>query len=126
MLAVDTNVAIAALAGEAAASAGLRAAGLLFLPVPVLGELRYGALNSARPADNSAVVERFASQCAALPADTGTATVYAEIRARLKRRGTPIPENDVWIAAICIQHALPLATRDSHFAEVEQLQRRSV
>jgi tRNA(fMet)-specific endonuclease VapC len=51
----------------------------------------------------------------------GTAEVYARIRMDLKRKGKPIPENDLWIAALCIERGLPLATSDGHFAAVDEL-----
>ena len=120
-LALDTNAAIAALSGEGDAAKIFGGFEAVCLPVPVVGELQYGALKSARPKENLAVIEGLTGRCAVLPADERTAAVYAEVRAGLKRRGRPIPENDVWIAAVCVQHGLPLATRDSHFQEVEGL-----
>ncbi len=118
---LDTNAAIAALSGEGDAARFFGAFEAVYLPVPVIGELRYGALNSARPKENLMVIEGLTARCPALPLDERAAVVYAEVRAGLKRRGRPIPENDVWIAAICVQHHLPLATRDSHFQEIEGL-----
>lgn len=95
--------------------------GRVCLPVTVIGELRYGALNSQRTAENLAAVEAFVDRCRVLPADATTAKLYGEARVRLKRAGTLIPENDVWIAAICIQNDVALATNDAHFAHVEGL-----
>jgi tRNA(fMet)-specific endonuclease VapC len=91
------------------------------LPTPVVGELLFGALNSGRPRDNVATVESLCKRCRVLTSDFGTAQTYARVRAQLKEAGTPIPENDVWIAAACLQHSLPLATFDEHFAKVEGL-----
>lgn len=51
-----------------------------------------------------------------------TAEVYAGVRLQLKQAGRPIPENDVWIAALCIQHGVPLGTSDDHFAHVNDLE----
>jgi tRNA(fMet)-specific endonuclease VapC len=57
---------------------------------------------------------------------TVTAEVYARLRLRLREKGQPIPENDLWIAAICVEHQLPLATLDGHFEAVESLVRRTI
>jgi tRNA(fMet)-specific endonuclease VapC len=60
--------------------------------------------------------------CNVLGATVQTAEVYARIRFELKQAGRPIPENDIWIAAICLEHGLPLATHDQHFAAIANLQ----
>ncbi len=52
-----------------------------------------------------------------------TAAVYADIRLELKRAGNPIPSNDVWIAALARQHALPLLSNDTHFDRVDGVER---
>ena len=51
-----------------------------------------------------------------------TAEHYGRIRAQLAQSGTPIPENDIWIAALALEHQLPLAARDAHFDRVTGLQ----
>ncbi len=90
--------------------------------MPVVSELRYGALNSQRAADNLDRVNELVSRCPVLVIDDAVSTHYAEVRIRLKRLGKPIPENDVWIAAICLRYRLPLATDDAHFSVVDGLQ----
>ncbi|HID51436.1 MAG TPA: type II toxin-antitoxin system VapC family toxin [Anaerolineae bacterium] len=57
-----------------------------------------------------------------LSCDIGTAHVYGKVKDNLRKKGRPIPENDVWIAALAIEHNLTLATRDAHFAEIEKLE----
>jgi len=57
-----------------------------------------------------------------LGCDAETARRYGEIKFGLQQKGRPISENDIWIAAIAVQHELTLASRDGHFAEVEGLQ----
>jgi tRNA(fMet)-specific endonuclease VapC len=121
-IALDTNAAIALLGGDATASAAIKDFQLLCLPVQVIGELQYGAINSARPKENLQAIAGLLSRATVLVADQATATMYAEIRAALKSAGRPIPENDVWIAASCVQHSLPLATRDAHFRNVRAIQ----
>jgi tRNA(fMet)-specific endonuclease VapC len=61
--------------------------------------------------------------CRVLVVDERTAVLYAEIRHELKRSGHPIPENDIWIAALARQHNAPLVTRDQHFDFVHGLKR---
>ena len=124
-LALDTSVAIAVLAGEADSllSPDL---GPFLLPVPVVGELRYGALNSRRSAQNLAEVDSLVGRCLVLDVTAATAEVYARLRLQLRERGKPIPENDLWIAAICLEHQVPLASSDSHFDVVESLMRHPV
>ncbi len=91
------------------------------LPAPVAGELIYGALNSQNVEDNLERVRRLISASLFLTADAGTVHTYARVRLELKRKGRPIPENDVWIAAICLDSDLPLATSDAHFECVDGL-----
>lgn len=69
--------------------------------VPVIGERRYGALNSQRAEGNVARVEKLVVRCRVLEATNTTTVAYARLRLDLKRRGKPIPENDLWIAALC-------------------------
>lgn len=121
-LALDTNVAIAVLNQSNGTGQWLAGTEFVSLPVPVVGELRFGALNSKKSEENLTRVESLVSRSQVINVDIATASVYAEVRLRLKRIGKPIPENDFWIAAICIQHSLPLATTDSHFEAVEGLQ----
>jgi len=57
-----------------------------------------------------------------LPCDSTTSRFYGEIKTWLRRKGRPLPENDIWIAASAMQHSLPLVTRDAHFEEIEHLE----
>lgn len=125
-IALDTNQAIAVLNGRITRTQlAARAAGF-WLPVPVVGELIYGALNSTRHADNHAKVLDLISRCRILDATTRTAEAYAQVRVSLKKLGRPLPENDIWIAAICLEADLPLATDDAHFQHVPNLQTLSL
>lgn len=122
-VALDTSAAIAILAGQAATLLSQSIEQFL-LPVPVIGELRYGALNSRRASEDLADVERLLGRCGVLDITATTAAVYARIRLGLKAKGKPIPENDVWIAALCVEHQVPLATLDGHFDAIAELERR--
>jgi tRNA(fMet)-specific endonuclease VapC len=118
---IDTNVVIALFAGEAGVQARLAAATQVFVPSTVIGELHYGARKSGRVAENVRRVQEFAAGITVLPCDAATAAVYGEVKAALHLKGKPIPENDIWIAAIARQHDLTLVSRDEHFNPVDQL-----
>jgi tRNA(fMet)-specific endonuclease VapC len=124
-VALDTSVAIAVLAGQAGTLLS-RSRDEILVPVPVIGELRYGALNSRRSAENLVEVERLVSRSRVLDITAATAVVYARLRLRLIEKGKPIPENDLWIAALCVEHQVPLVTLDRHFDVIEQLERRGL
>jgi len=115
---LDTTAVIALFAGEAAVCDRI-AETTVNVPSTVLGELYYGALKSGRAASNLARIEEFAATVGILACDAVTARHYGQIKERLRSKGRPIPENDIWIAAVAVQHGLPLATRDEHFQEVE-------
>lgn len=122
-LALDTNIAIGVLnaAGESGIPSEHHADWVL--PVQVIGELRFGALKSNRTLENLAKVNALVESCAVLDTTSATAAAYAQVRRQLQRIGRPIPENDLWIAAACLEHGIPLATADGHFDEVEGLDR---
>ncbi|MEE8391198.1 MAG: PIN domain-containing protein [Anaerolineae bacterium] len=87
----------------------------------MIGELYYGACKSSRVEDNVALIDDFAANNVVLGCDTETAYRYGKVKNRLRQRGRPIPENDIWIAAIALQHDLILLTSDVHFGKVENL-----
>jgi tRNA(fMet)-specific endonuclease VapC len=118
---LDTNIIVALLGGDALVRARLESAEEVFLPVVALGELYYGARKSSRVAENLARIDELAKQTGPLGCDRATAGAYGAIKSRLKEIGRPIPENDIWIAAIARQFDLILVSRDEHFAEVEGL-----
>ena len=118
---VDTNVVIALFAGEPVIIEHLQRQSEVFLCVPVLGELRYGAEASTRVESNLARLEEFAKAIIVLPSDSETAANYGSVKFHLRKKGRPLPENDVWIAAIAQQHHLTVLTRDAHFQEIENL-----
>jgi tRNA(fMet)-specific endonuclease VapC len=121
-VALDTSVAIDVLA-DRAESLTSQAITEFLLPVPVVGELRYGALNSRKAEDNLAEVERLVARCRVLEITAATAGVYARLRLQLKTKGKPIPENDLWIATLCVEHDVKLAAVDGHFDAIDGLQR---
>jgi predicted nucleic acid-binding protein len=103
----------------------IAAADELHVPVIVLGEYRFGIATSRRRREYERWLARGRSFWNVLPLVEDTATHYAFIRQELKRAGTPLPANDVWIAALARQHDLPILSRDSHFDAVSSLTRLS-
>lgn len=120
-VALDTDVAIAILNNVEGAWARVQEFDEIYLPVPVIGELKFGALNSGRPKENLHRIDFFLARCQLLDVRAATADVYARIRLGLKQQGRPIPPNDIWIAAVCVEQGVPLATYDGHFEHVDGL-----
>jgi predicted nucleic acid-binding protein len=91
----------------------------------VLGEFRYGVAQSKQRASYEAWLESHLAHFDVLSVTDETAVAYAVLRVALKRPGPPIPANDTWIAALALQHRLPVLSRDEHFDVVPNLDRRS-
>lgn len=85
-----------------------------YLPVVVIGELRYGLMSSRQRAAASSWLDQLVEQWPILDITRETANEYAEIRNWLKQSARPIPANDIWIAALARQHAMPILTTDAH------------
>jgi tRNA(fMet)-specific endonuclease VapC len=119
---LDTSVVIPFFKGDQSVRANLQAAGIIFLAQPALGELYCGALLSANLAKTRGEIENFLAAVTVLSPGLATAEHYGRIRASLSKAGTPIPENDIWIAALAVEHGLPLAARDAHFNQINGLQ----
>ena len=120
---LDTNALSAFADGSSAVGAVAGTAGTLAVPVIVLGEYRYGVAHSSRKRLYEAWLDRYLPIFQVLDVTTSTTLEYAAIRSELRRLGKPIPANDVWIAALCRQHDLPLLSRDAHFDRVKGLRR---
>jgi len=120
-LLLDTCVVVKHFRDAAAVADKLVAYEDLYLPQQALGELYYGAYRSARPETHLAQIERFLAAVDVLNPDEETSQLYGQIASMLAAGGTPIPQNDVWIAAMAIQTGLPLATCDGHFAQIKGL-----
>ena len=87
----------------------------------MIGELYYGAGFSSQVAKNTQDIKKITSRYQLLSLDEDTTIIYGAIKTGLRKKGKPIPENDIWIAAIAVQNDLVLATRDNHFKEIEEL-----
>ena len=95
------------------------------MPFPVLGELRAGFAAGQQASQNERHLRKFlaAPGVNVLWASELTTPTYAGLLAYLRERGTPIPSNDLWIAALCVEHDYSLVTQDSHFDHLPQLPR---
>jgi tRNA(fMet)-specific endonuclease VapC len=93
----------------------------VFIPSIAVGELFYGARKSSRVEENIRKIENFVGESAILSCDLETAKQYGIVKEFLRGKGRPIPENDIWIAALAIQHDLTLISRDSHFEGIDGL-----
>lgn len=97
----------------------------VFLPFIVVGELRAGFAKGSREAENERVLRRFLSKPSVeiAFADDQTTHYYASVFRQLQKQGTLIPTNDMWIAALVLQHNFTLHARDAHFDHLPQLAR---
>ena len=118
---LDTSIVIDHLRGNIAVTARLEAADRIFVPLQVLGELLYGARRSRSPDRGLVQIEEFMGAVQLISPGNETAYHYARIKAALADSGTPIPENDIWIAALAMETGGPLWTRDRHFNAVAGL-----
>ena len=120
---LDTNGLSAMADGNTSLEPLLQQAAEIAVPVIVLGEYRYGIRQSRHRTRYERWLAEVLASCRVLVVDEGTAGHYAEVRDELKRSRRPIPGNDLWIAALTRQHALPLLSRDRHFDFVPGLKR---
>ena len=122
---VDTNGFSAFAEGDLALEPILRGTPQLAIPVIVLGEYRYGISQSRDRAHYEQWLSEYLRRFRILEIDERTTVPYSEVRVELKKSGRPIPSNDLWIAALCRQHSLPLLSRDPHFDAVPGITRVS-
>ena len=122
-LLLDTDRLTDALRGEPSVIALLEGASAVRVPFIALAELRAGFLLGRRRRENEAALNRFLALPGVDPvfADQDTIEVYARLFAYLRKAGTPIPTNDLWIASLAVQHRWPLLTRDAHFRKLPQI-----
>ena len=93
------------------------------IPFVTLAEIKAGFLVGRRTAENEGLLAAFLRLpgVSVLFADLETTDVYARLFQQLRRAGTPIPANDLWIASLAVQHQLMLLSRDEHFAKLPQV-----
>jgi tRNA(fMet)-specific endonuclease VapC len=122
-IALDTNRYRDFCEGDQEVLAHIQRAEQIVLPLPVVGELRAGFACGTLARKNEAVLNRFLQEerVTVLCMDEATSFWYARLFRQLREQGTPIPTNDLWIAALVEQHTLLLYTRDQHFRHLPQL-----
>ena len=122
-LALDTNAYTAFKRGDTGVVTLLRKAERIQISVAVLGELLAGFAAGAREAENRAELTRFLAspRIAVMQVTEATADLYALVFAALRRKGAPIPTNDLWIAAAALEHGAALLSFDAHFAKIDGL-----
>jgi len=126
-VAVDTNRLTDLLRGDAQLAERLGVCDEVWIPLMVLGEMKAGFHGGTQRHRNEALLHRFLAKAtvAVLLPSRETAEHYARIFVQLKRAGTPVPDNDLWIAALALEHDLTLITRDRHFERISQLPRET-
>jgi tRNA(fMet)-specific endonuclease VapC len=124
-VALDTNRYVDLCRGVDETVALMEEAEAVMLPFVVLGELRAGFAHGRRQAENERTLRRFLLKggVRVLFADDQTTHHYASVFRQLRKQGTPIPTNDMWLAALVLQHNVALHARDKHFAHLPQLVR---
>jgi tRNA(fMet)-specific endonuclease VapC len=121
---LDTNALSAFVDGDAAVGEVLRRQARACLPVIVLGEFRYGIAHSRHRSTYEQWLQAQLGHFDILEVTEETTISYAALRVALRRAGTPIPANDAWIAALAVQHRLPILSRDQHFDAISQIKRQ--
>jgi tRNA(fMet)-specific endonuclease VapC len=116
---LDTNIISAWLKGESSVADKIDKAKEIHIPIIAVGELYYGAMYSTRVEKNIADITKITATYNLLLIDEAITLVYGKIKAALKKKGKPIPENDIWIAAIAEYYSLVLVSRDKHFKEID-------
>lgn len=120
---LDTNALSAWAEGHAGIKSSLRSANKLVVPSVVLGEYYFGIRQSRNRLLYEDWLTRYLPLTEIATVTSTTADVYADIRLELRRLGTPIPQNDVWIAALARQHSLSVLSNDAHFDIVDRVRR---
>lgn len=122
---LDTNAVSGLLEGDPALEKLLAREVRHELPVIVIGEYRYGLARSKRRRSILPLFNELIRESTVLTISLETAAAYAVVREALHAQGTPIPENDVWISALAIEHGLEIVSRDGDFDQVAGVRRRS-
>jgi len=120
---VDTSAYSALMRGDPEVAAALGETDEVFMSVIVLGELRAGFRKGSKLKRNEALLREFLGEprVAVVAVDEETSSRYAIIHHDLRRRGTPVSVNDVWIAASASQHGLRILTTDDDFRRISQV-----
>ncbi|MEE4272302.1 MAG: type II toxin-antitoxin system VapC family toxin [Thermoanaerobaculales bacterium] len=109
--------------GDAAAIEAISSSRWIGVPSIVLGELRTGFRLGSRQERNEAELREFLQQSIVetLAVDDEAASIYSEIVVQLRQQGTPLPLNDIWIAAVAAREGLTVVTYDTHFEKIQRV-----
>lgn len=120
---LDTNAYTGFKKGDEDTLQVIRYADIVGIGVVVLGELLAGFAVGTKERTNRRELDAFldSPRVRIYPVDEETTAHYASIYAQLKRKGRPIPTNDLWIAAACMQQGFRLLTADKHFSDIDGL-----
>jgi predicted nucleic acid-binding protein len=123
-LVLDTNAYCLCDTGLNSALEFVENASLLYLPAVVYGELYYGFRNGKKFEYNLKRLNQFIEEFSVetISVDLDVARKFGDIYTSLRRKGNPIPTNDIWIAASCMSIGGTLLTADQHFTQIEQIQ----
>lgn len=120
-IALDTSAVLAYFQGSDVAREAMNQAEVVYLPSVSVGELYFGARKCSRPAQEEVKIEAIIDRTEAINVNYATARVYGAVIHQLESEGKRIPLNDIWIAAMAMQHGCTLLARDAHFARIEGL-----
>jgi tRNA(fMet)-specific endonuclease VapC len=122
-VALDTNRLTDLFQGDAALAARLEMCHEISIPLFVLGEIKAGFYGGSQQHRNEVLLRKLLAKpnVRILRPKRQTAEHYGRLFVQLKRVGTPVPDNDLWIAALALEHDLLLITRDRHFQRIPQL-----
>ena len=118
---LDTSIVIEVFDGNKEIADKINDLPEFYISSVVLGELYIGINRVTNKSKHLKKLTDFLKLCTVLDADSTTAKYYGECVVHLYKKGKPIPTNDVWIAAIALQHKLTLITNDKHYSEIEGL-----
>jgi predicted nucleic acid-binding protein len=124
-VALDTNRLTDYFRGDTELAEHLDVCDEVLIPLIVLAEIKAGFLGGNRHQNNEVVLRKFLAKptVTVLMPGRETADHFAKLFVQLKRAGTPLPDNDMWIGALALEHDLTLITRDQHFDRIPQLLR---
>src|SRR3989338_3277361 len=122
-IAIDTNALVDFFRGKTPIKFELQKNEKIYTPLIVIAELRAGFLCGKKGLENEKLLTRFlgSPRTEILLPDEDTTHHYAKLFQQLRSQGTPIPTNDLWIGALCLQHDLALLSSDKHFSTIPQL-----
>ena len=120
---IDTNIYAAIRRGNATVGDILSREAALHMPIPVIAELKIGFILGSMFERNTRDLENFLSRdsCIILDCDIQTTQFYAEISSYAQKHGKALSHNDLWIAALAVQHNIPLLTLDKDFLGLKEL-----